>query len=62
MKKYEIIEEFQLEKFKHAVERYLEDGWQLVGGVSVTLVYLNSNRVLDKDGRPSLLMSQAVAK
>ena len=58
---YKVISDYSLEQLILSVTHYLEEGWQLVGGISATKFNENPDDIKE-DGVDTLLYLQAMAK
>lgn len=61
MKDYKVISDYSLGHLEESIKSYLEEGWQLVGGINIILFNENPDYP-KKEEVDTLFYSQAVAK
>ena len=59
---YKILKNIDPDALANEVVRSFREGWEPIGGVSITTARVNSNADNDKDGEVQLVYAQALVK
>lgn len=59
---YKVLSDFSLEHLISSVNSSIQQGWQPLGGISITHTKLNSDQEVDGKGKATIIYVQAMVK